>query len=137
MYENRVLRKIFGPKREWVTEDWRKLHNEELNDLYSSPNILRVIKSRKMRLTGYVANMEKGRYVHKVLVGYLRERDHQGDQDLNGRIMKNWIFRKWEGVVGSGLSCVRIGALAGSCKNGNERSGFNNTGKISISCRNT
>jgi hypothetical protein len=50
--ENRVLRRIFGPKRDEVTRKWRKLHNEELNDLYSSPNIVRVMKSRKMRLSG-------------------------------------------------------------------------------------
>ena len=49
VFENRVLRRIFGPKRDWVTGQWRKLHNEELNDLYSSPNIVRVIKSRIMR----------------------------------------------------------------------------------------
>ena len=69
MYENRVLRKIFGPNRDEVTREWRKLHDEELNDLYSSPNIVRVIKSRRMRWAGHVARMEEGRRVHKVLVG--------------------------------------------------------------------
>ena len=69
MFENRVLRRIFGPKRDGVTGEWIKLHNEELNDLYSSPNIVRVIKSRRMRWAGYVARMEEGRDVHKVLVG--------------------------------------------------------------------
>ena len=68
MFENRVLRRIFGPKRDGVRE-WRKLHNEELNDLYPSPNIVRVIKSLRMRWAGHVACMEKGRGVHKVLVG--------------------------------------------------------------------
>ena len=63
----RVLRRIFGPKR--VTGEWRKLHNEELNDLYSSPNIVRVIKSRRMKWAGHVARMEEGRGEHKVLVG--------------------------------------------------------------------
>ena len=69
MFENRVLRRIFGPKRDGVTGEWRKLHNEELNDLYCSPNIVRVIKSRRMRWAGHVARTEEGRGVHKVLVG--------------------------------------------------------------------
>ena len=62
------MRRIFGPKRDGVTREWRKLH-EELNDLYSSPNIVRVIKSRRMRWAGHVARMEEGTGVHKVLVG--------------------------------------------------------------------
>ena len=68
-FENRMLRRIFGPKRDGVTGEWRKLHIEELNDLYCSPNIVRVIKSRRMRCAGHVARMEEGRGVHKVLVG--------------------------------------------------------------------
>jgi hypothetical protein len=55
VFENRVLRRIFGPKRDDVTGDWRKLHNEELHNFYSSPNIIRMIKSRRMRWAGYVA----------------------------------------------------------------------------------
>jgi hypothetical protein len=66
--ENRVLRKIFGPKRE-EDESWRKLHNDELHNLYSSPNILRVIKSTRMRWAGHVAHMGEGRGVYRVLVG--------------------------------------------------------------------
>ena len=57
MFENMVLRRIFGPRRDEVTGDWRRMHNEELNDLYSSPNIVRVIKSRRMRWAGHVARM--------------------------------------------------------------------------------
>ena len=69
MFENRVLRRIFGPKRDGVTGEWRKLHNEELNYMYSSPNIVGVIKSRRMRWARHVARMEEGRGVQKVLVG--------------------------------------------------------------------
>ena len=66
--ENRVLRIIFGPKRDEVTGEWRKLHIEELNDLYSSPNIFRVIKSTRMRWTGHVSHMGESRGVYRVLV---------------------------------------------------------------------
>jgi len=67
--ENKMLRRICGSKRDEVTEDWRKLHSEELNDLYSSPNIARVIKSRRMRWPGHVARMGDRRGVYRVLVG--------------------------------------------------------------------
>jgi hypothetical protein len=69
VYENRALKKIFGPKRVGVTGEWRKLHNEELRDLYSSPNIIRIIKSRRMRWTGYVARMMRKRNAYRLLVG--------------------------------------------------------------------
>ena len=69
VFKNRVLRRIFGPKRDEVTGEWRKLYNEELNDLYSSPNIVRVIKSRIMRWDGHVARMGERRGLYRVLVG--------------------------------------------------------------------
>jgi len=69
VFENRVWRRIFGPKRDEVTGEWRKLHNEELNDMYSAPNIVRVIKSRRMRWAGHVARMGERRGVYSVLVG--------------------------------------------------------------------
>jgi hypothetical protein len=68
VFENRVLRKIFGPKRE-EGRSWRKLHNDELHSLYSSPNIVRVIKSGRMRWAGHVAQMGEGRGVYRVFVG--------------------------------------------------------------------
>jgi hypothetical protein len=69
VFENRVLRRIFGSKGDEVTGEWRELHNEELNDLYRSANILRMIKSRRMRLTGHVARTGEGRGGYRVLVG--------------------------------------------------------------------
>jgi hypothetical protein len=69
VFENRVLRRIFGPKRDELTGEWRILHNEELHDLYSSPNIVQVIKTRKMRWAGHVARMGEERDVYRVLVG--------------------------------------------------------------------
>jgi hypothetical protein len=68
-FENRVLRRVFGPKRDEVTGAWRKLHNEELNDLYSLPNIVRVVKSRRTRWAGHMTCMGEERGVHIVLVG--------------------------------------------------------------------
>jgi len=69
VFENRVLRRIFGPRRDEVTVEWRRLYNEELNDLYFSPNIVRVIKSRRMRWAGHVARMGEERGAYRVLVG--------------------------------------------------------------------
>ena len=95
VFENRVLR-IFGPKRDEVTGQWRKIHNEQLNNMYSSPNIFRVIKSRRMRLAGHVARMGERRGVDRVLWRNLRERDHLGDEGVDGRIILRWIFRNWD-----------------------------------------
>ena len=91
----------------------RKLHNEELNDLYSSPNIVQVIKSRRMRWAGHGARMEEGRGAHKVLVGKPEGKDHWVDQDVDGRIILRGILRKWEGVVGNGWSWLRVGTGGG------------------------
>jgi hypothetical protein len=85
--ENRVLRGIFGAKRDEVTGEWRKLHNDELNDLYSLPNIVRVVKSRRMRWAGHVARMGEEREVHRVLVGKPEGKRHWGDPDVDGRII--------------------------------------------------
>ena len=76
VFENRVLRKVFGPKRDEVTGEWRKLHNEELNDLYSLPNIVRVVKSRRMRWAGHVAHMGRIEVCKGCWWGSLRERGH-------------------------------------------------------------
>ena len=98
VFENRVLRRIFGPKRDGVTGEWRKLHNEGHNDLYCSPNIVRVIKSRRMGWAEHVACMEEGRGVHKVLVG-----KPEGEKPL-GRPR-----RRWEDNIKMNLQKVRCG----------------------------
>jgi hypothetical protein len=72
-----------------------------------------VVKSRRMRWAGHVARMGEDRVVHRVLVGSLRERAHWRDQDVDGRIILRWIFRKLEGVVGTGWSCLRIRTVGG------------------------
>jgi len=94
LFENRVLRRIFGPKRDEVTGEWRKLHNEELNDIYSLPNIVRVIKSLIMRWAGHVARVGERRGVYGVLVGNPEEKDHLENLGVDGRIILRWIFRK-------------------------------------------
>ena len=113
VFENRVLRRVFGPKRDEVTGEWRKLHNEELRDLYSLHNIVQVVKSRIMRWAGHVARMGEGRGVHRVLVGKPEGKRPLGrDPDIDGRIILRWIFRKWEGVE-TGWSWLRIGTDGG------------------------
>jgi hypothetical protein len=88
VFENRVLRRILGPKRNEVTGEWKKLHNKELNDLYCSPYIARVIKSRRMRWAGHVARVGEGKDVYSVLVG-----KPEGKRPL-GRPK-----RRWEGNI--------------------------------------
>jgi hypothetical protein len=84
VFENRVLSRIFGPKRDEVTGEWRKLHNEELHNLYSSPDIIRQVKPRRMRWAGHVARMGEERKVYKVLVG-----KPEGKRTL-GRPRRRW-----------------------------------------------
>ena len=108
VFENKVPRRIFGPKRDEATREWRKLHNEQLNDPYCSPNIFRVIKSRRIRWRGHVTRMGERRVVYKVLVG------------------------KPEGKKGHGLDRSGSGyeQEAGTCESGNELSGSIKCGEI-------
>jgi hypothetical protein len=114
MLEIRALRRIFGPKRDEVTGEWRRLHNEELHDLYSSPTIVWMIKSKKMRWAGHVARMGEGRGVYRVLV-----RKPEGERPLgrprrrDGRIILRWIFRKWDVILWTGLSWMSIETSGG------------------------
>jgi hypothetical protein len=114
VFENRVLRGIFGPKRDEVTGDWRKLHNGELHNLYSSPDIIRQIKSRRMGWARHVARMGEGRNVYRVLVG-----KPEGKRPL-GRPRRRWEdgikmdLREigWGGVW-IGFTWLRIGIVGG------------------------
>jgi hypothetical protein len=85
VFENKVLRRIFGPKRDEVTEEWRKVHNEELHDLYSSPSIIRIMKSRRMRWMGHVARMGGKTNAYRLLVGKA-----EGKKPL-GRPRRRWV----------------------------------------------
>jgi len=87
VFEKRVLKRIFGSKRYDVTGEWRKLFNEELNDLYLSSNIVRVIKSRRTKWVVHVARMWEERGVYMFWWGNMRERDHLGDPGVDGRII--------------------------------------------------
>jgi hypothetical protein len=111
--ENRVLRKIFGPKRE-VDGSWRKLHNDELHSLYSSPNIVRVIKVRRLRWAGHVACMGEGRGVYRVLVG-----KPEGKRPL-GRPRRRWEDNIKLELRETEIHGARIGSNGG---HGNEPSG--------------
>jgi hypothetical protein len=87
--ENRVLRRIFGPKRDEETGGWRKLHNEELHNLYSSPSIIRVIRSKTMRWAGHVAQLGEKMYI-EYWCEKQKKGDHWEDQDVGG-----WTTLKW------------------------------------------
>jgi hypothetical protein len=100
VFENRVLRRIFGPKRDEVTGEWRKLHSEELHNLCSYPDIIRQVKSRRMRWAGHVARVGEERKVYKVLVG-----KPEGKRQL-GRPR-----RRWEDGIRMDLRKIDLGGM--------------------------
>jgi hypothetical protein len=100
VFENRVLCRIFGPKRDGVTGGWRKLHNEELHNLYSSPSIIRIMKSRRMRWAGHVARRGEKRNVYRLLVG-----NPEGKRPL-GRPRRRWMDNIKMDLLKIGLSVV-------------------------------
>jgi hypothetical protein len=112
VFENRVLRMIFGPKRE---EDgsWRKLHNDELHSLYSSHNIVRVIKSRRMRWARHVALMGRGELFIGFWLGGPKARDHWEGLGVGGRITLRWTLEKQGSTGRTGFSWLGIGSSGG------------------------
>ena len=98
------MRRILGLKRNEVTREWRKLHYEEISDLYSSPNVVRVIKSRRMRWVGHVCVWGRGEAYIGFWLGNLKERDHLGDTGVDRRIILRWVFRKWDMGLWTGSS---------------------------------
>jgi hypothetical protein len=113
VFENRVLRKMFRPKRDEVTGEWRKLHSGELHNLYSSPDIIRQIKSKRMRSAEHVACVGEGRNVYRVLVG-----KPEGKRPFE-RPTRRWedgikmTLRRLAGGVWSGFTWLRIGIFGG------------------------
>jgi hypothetical protein len=111
VFENRVLR-IFGPKRDEVTGGWRKLHNEEVHNLYSSPSIIRMIKSRRMRWAGHVARMGERKNAYRILVGKPEGRRPLGRP--RRRLVNNIkMDLRYKGIVWIGLTWLRIGTAGG------------------------
>jgi len=112
VFQNRKLRRVFGPKRDEVKGEWRKLYNDELKELYSTPNILRVVKSRRMKWAGHVARMGEGRVVYSVLLG-----KPEGKKPL-GRPRRRWeenikMDLREIGGVETGWIWLRIGRDGG------------------------
>jgi hypothetical protein len=124
VFENTVLRRIFAPKRDEVTGEWRKLHSEELHNLYSSPDIIRQVKSRRMKWTGNVARKGEERKVYKILAG-----KPEGKR-LLGRPRRRWedgirmdLREIGFGVCGLDSTVSGQGPVAGCCEFGDEPSG--------------
>jgi hypothetical protein len=111
VFENRVLRRIFGVKRDEVVGEWRKLHNGELQNLYSAPDIIREIKSGRMRWAGHVACMGEGRNLYGVLVGKPKGREHLKDQGIDGRMGSKWFLGRLFGGGWNGFAWIRMGIV--------------------------
>jgi hypothetical protein len=113
-FENKVLRRIFGFKRGEVMGEWRKSHNGELHNLYKLPDIIRQIKSRKMRWVGHMACMGEGRMYTGFWWESLKEKDHLKDQGIDGRMGRKWTSGRLVGGWGwSGFTWLRIGIVGG------------------------
>jgi hypothetical protein len=124
VFENRVRRRIFVPKTDEVTGEWRNLHNEELHNLYSSPDIIRHVKSRRMRWVGHVARMGEEKKVYKFWRESPKEGDHLEDQAVGGKMGSERILGRlaWGGC-GLDSTVSGQGPVAGCCECGDEPSG--------------
>jgi hypothetical protein len=108
MFENRVLRRIFGPRSDGAKGEWRKLHTGKLHNLYSSPNIIRQIKSRIMRLAGHVARMVGESKVCKVLVGKPEGKDYSEDRVVDGQMVSKWSVGTLTGWGGGAVDWIHL-----------------------------
>jgi hypothetical protein len=113
VFESRVLRRIFGPKRDEVTGEWRNLHGGELYNLYSSPDIIKQIKSRRMRWAGHVAHMGEGRNMYRVLVGKPEGKKPCERPSIDGKMGSKWTLGILVGGGGGGFTWLRIGIVGG------------------------
>ena len=112
VFENRVLRKIFGPKTDQVTGKSRRLRKQELNALYSSANVIRVITLKRLRWAWHVASMGRREMCTGFRCGDLREKEHFQDLGVDGRTILKWIFKTWD-EAWTGLVWLRIGTAGG------------------------
>jgi hypothetical protein len=113
VFENGVLRRKYGPKREEVAGGWRRLHNEELHNLYASPDVIRMMKSRRMRGAGHVACIGGMRNLFKILSENLKRRDHAEDLCVGGKVILEYISGKLDGRLWTGCTWLRIGTSGG------------------------
>jgi hypothetical protein len=122
VFEKRVLRRIYEPKRDEATGKWRKLHSEELHNLYSSPNVIRRIESRRMNWAGHVARMGEGRNVYGVLVGKPEGKSLLVRSTCRWEVGVKWTLGRLAGGCGMDSSDLREGLVAGCCECGDEPS---------------
>jgi hypothetical protein len=113
VFGNRVLRRLFGPKRDEGMGEWRKLHIGDLHNLYSSPDIIRQIRSRRMMWAGHVKRLGEGRIEYRVLVGKLEGKNHLKDRGIDGRVGSEWTIGRLVVGMWSGFTWLKMGIIGG------------------------
>jgi hypothetical protein len=121
VFENRVLRRIFGSKRDQMTGEWRKLHNEELHNLFSSPDIIKQVKANEV--SGACGMYGRGEKSVQGFGGKARKKDHWEDQGVGGKMGSEWILGRLAWGVWIGFDWLRTETVAGCCECGDEPSG--------------